>query len=461
METHLHNPLTPHHYEPEELYTVESLMAWPRDELHKLNPDLLQATSCVVVAQFLERLEIDERRHVLRLLPIEAAANILAEMDEEDAAEVVSAMRENRAVEILEDFWPDDAADIVAELDDEDRERLLEKMDDESAETVKDLLSYGPETAGGIMTPEVDTAEMNLTVDEAIERIRNLSENHEDLHYVYVVDKKHRLKGVLSLRKLIQARPNQIIGELMKTDLKGIVTPDTDREEVALIMAEYNLADLAVVDENEVLLGVVTHDDIIDILQEEATEDIQKLAGAGGDESIHDDIGYAIRKRIPWLQVNLLTAFIASFVIMQFGNQIGKLPMLAAFMPIIAGIGGNSGQQALAVAIRSIALGEIHDDDARIILLKQLAIGMLNGITIGLIASVIAYIIAREFMLSVVVFMAMIMNMALAGFSGALIPLILKKFNRDPAQSSSIFLTAVTDTGGFLIFLSLSSWLLL
>ncbi|MBN2068232.1 MAG: magnesium transporter [Opitutales bacterium] len=443
------------------LYTVESLMAWPREELDKLDVDKLQATSCVVVAQFLERLEIDERRHVLRLLPIESAANILAEMDEEDAAEVVSAMRENRAVEILEDFWPDDAADIVAELDDEDRDRLLDKMDDESAEAVKDLLAYDAETAGGIMTPDVDTTLENQTVDEAIERIRSFTDLHEDLHYVYVVDEEHRLKGVISLRKLIQARPSQRIGELMQTVLKGVVTPETDREEVALIMAEYNLADLAVVDKNNVLLGVVTHDDIIDILQEEATEDIQKLAGAGGDESIHDEISYAIKRRIPWLQVNLFTAFIASSVVLLFGKQIGQLPLLAAFMPIIAGIGGNSGQQALAVAIRSLALGEIHDDDTRGILVKQLAIGLFNGIAIGLIAALVAFLITGEKRLALAVSLAMPINMGLAGFSGALIPLILKKLNRDPAQSSSIFLTAITDTGGFLIFLTLGTLLML
>lgn len=442
-------------------YTADELLDWERDRLSELDGERLGETSPVVIALYLERLDVDERRAVLRRITIEKAAEVLSEMHGEAAAEVIEAMRERRAVRILEDLESDDAADIIAQLDDEDRERLLQKIDPESAETVKELLSYGEETAGGIMNPDVDTIDASLTVDEAIARIRTFAEDAEEMSYVYVVDTQERLQGTVSLRRLIKSRGDQPVRTVMNADLKGVVQPEMDREKVALLMAEYNLPDIAVVDAEGVLLGVITHDDVIDILRAEATEDIQMMSGAGGDESIHDHVSYSIRRRVPWLQFNLVTAFIASSVVLSFTSEIERLPLLAGFMPIIAGLGGNCGQQTLAVSIRSLAMGEIHDSDTRAILFKQLIIGLANGLGVGLVAAAVGWLITGNRMLAGVLLAAMMANMALAGVTGAFIPLLLRRFNRDPAQSSSIFLTAVTDTGGFLIFLSLGSWLLL
>lgn len=442
-------------------YEVDELHAWPRDEIKQLDADRLLATSPLTVAGFLERMEVGERRTVLRMLSNEQAAEILSEMEEEDAADVVVEMREPRALEILEEFDPDDAADLIAEMEDDDRDRLLGKMTPDSAQTVTRLMAYDPETAGGIMTTEVDTARADLTVQAAIEQIRTFAEKHEDLHYVYVVDEERHLEGIISLRKLIQARPYQRIREVMKTEIKGVVQPETDREAVALLMAEYNLPDLAVVDAEGVLLGVITHDDVIDVIQEEAGEDLQIMHGAGADESIHDDISYSIRKRIPWLQVNLVTACLAAAVVIFFDDKIGQLPLLAAFMPVIAGIGGNSGQQALAVAIRSLAMGEIRDADTRQILFRQVFIGLFNGLAVGLIAGVFGWLVSGLPMFGMVVLIAMILNMTLGTLVGTLIPLLLKRVGLDPAQSSSIFLTAITDVAGFFIFLSLGAMILL
>ncbi|MDP0500254.1 MAG: magnesium transporter [Verrucomicrobiota bacterium JB022] len=450
--------MTPNEVSP---YTMEELMAWPSDDLGRLDHLRLAETSAHTIASVLDRLEVDERRVVLRQLNNERAAHVLSEMDEENAAEVLSAMRELRAVKVLDSFDADDAADVVAELEDEDRERLLAKIESGWRETIERLLEYDPDTAGGLMTTEVATVFDVMSIDATIERIRGYAEQFEDLHYVYVVDRKRHLMGIVSLRRIIQARPTQKVRDIMKTDIRGIVKPETDQEDVARLMAEYNLPDIAVVDDENHLLGVITHDDILDVVYEEATEDIQKLAGAGGDESLTDKVAYSVKRRIPWLHVNLATAFMASAVVMAFNDQISAMPVLAAFMPIVAGIGGNSGQQALAVAIRSMAIGEIHDAEKRVILFKQLSIGLINGLAVGCVAAVIAYFITGEPMLSLVILMAMIANMAIAGVSGAFIPLALRALKRDPAQSSSIFLTALTDTGGFLIFLALGSWLLL
>jgi magnesium transporter len=442
-------------------YSHEELMDWPREELANLNAVRLGATSALTVAQFLERLEVEEARHVLRLLSNERAADILSEMDEEDAADVLTEMRVPRAVQILDDFEPDDAADVVAELEPDVRDNLMSKLERSSRSNIETLLAYDPDTAGGLMTTEVDTALEEMTVDEATEVIRQFADKHEDLHYVYVVNREHKLKGIVSLRKLIQAKSGQKISTVMRTDIQGICTPEMDKEDVALLMAEYNLPDIAVVDENQTLLGVITHDDVLDVIQEEATEDIQKLAGAGGDEDIHNDIFFSIRRRQPWLAVNLATAFIAAMVVKLFVNQIEALPILAAIMPIIAGVGGNSGQQSLAITIRSIALGQIKEGDTPSILFRQAAIGITNGLLIGLLAAVMVAFFGGPLTLSVIVLMAMVINLAVGCLTGTLIPLVLLRMNQDPAQVSSILLTFVTDTGGFFIFLTLGSIFLL
>ena len=442
-------------------YSHEELMEWPREDLANLNAVRLGATSSFSVAQFLERLDVEDRRDVLRQLSTERAAEVLSEMDEADAAEVLSEMRFPRAVRILDDFEPDDAADVVAEMEPDVRDRLMSSLEGETRTSIETLLTYDPDSAGGIMTTEVDTALEDMTVDEATALIRQFADKHEDLHYVYVVNHAHQLKGIVSLRKLIQSSPNQKISAIMRTDIRGVCNPEMDKEHVALLMAEYNLPDIAVVDQEYTLLGVITHDDVLDVIQEEATEDMQKLAGAGGDEDIHDDIFFSMRRRQPWLAVNLATAFIAAMVIKLFEHQIETLPILAAIMPIIAGVGGNSGQQSLAVTIRSIALGQVREGDSRNILLRQAAIGLLNGILIGLLAAVMVAFFDGPLELSLIVFAAMIINLAVGCLTGTLIPMILLKLRQDPAQVSSILLTFVTDTGGFFIFLTLGSIFLL
>ncbi len=441
-------------------FSPDELLDYPRDQLSEMDSERLALTSPVTLALFLERIDVDDRRAVLRRITIERAAEVLAEMHGEAAAEVLEAMRERRAIRILEDFEPDDAADIMAELDEDDRARLLGKLDLDTARTVKDLLSYEADTAGGAMNPDVDTIRDDMSVDEAIAQIRQLAEEREDMNYLYVVDSGHRLVGVMSLRRLIQAKPQQLIRDVMDDELVGLVGPDDDREKVALTMADCNLPDLPVVDKSGVLLGVITHDDVIDIMQAEATEDIQVMSGAGGDEGIHDPVMYSVRKRMPWLQFNLGTAFIAANTVLLFQEQIGKMPILAGLMPVVAGIGGNCGQQTLSVTIRSLALGEIHDSDTRGIFFKQLMIGVINGLGVGLVASLFVLLFTQDLLLALVLMCATVCNMALGGMTGAAIPLVMRKLKRDPAQCSSIVLTAVTDTGGFFIFLSLGTMFL-
>lgn len=442
-------------------YSEEDFINYNWEELEALDPLQLANTPAVTIARAIEHLEIDRRRTILRKLPTDRVSNVLAEMDPDHSAEVVGAMREWRAVEVLEDLKPDDAADVVEELDTDDRDRLLDKLEPKTATIVKTLMNYGPDTAGGVMTPDVATVQAEMQIDKAIDRLRTLSKELETLYYIYVIDADSKLQGVVSMRQLILAQPNQKIRDIMITELNGVCTPEKDREAVARSMANYNLIALPVVDEAYHLLGIVTHDDVIDILQEEATEDIQRLHGAGPDESIHDTIMSSVFKRHPWLFVNLLTALMAAGIVYLFRHQIESVSFLAVFMPIIASLGGNTGAQTLAVAIRGLALDEVRSRDSARICFKEALKGIINGVIIGLVAAFIAYQITLSVLLALAVFLAALLNMCLSGAIGAFIPLVLNKFNCDPAQSSHIFLTAITDVVGFFIFLSLGTWLLL
>ena len=442
-------------------YTLDYLLGLSAKELREVDPDLLQKMPPVELAHVIDRLGLDQRREILRMVSDDMATEILSEMDIEASAEVVEAMRERRAVKFLEDLDPDDATDVVAELEEDKREDLLSKMEPESAQEIKELLVYDPDTAGGTMTPDVCCTHDYYQVDEAIRAIRQQTSELESIYYVYVVDESEKLVGVVSLRDLMMATPDTAVASIMKSKMLGVLTPETDRERAAYLMAEFNFIALPVVDEDNRLLGIVTHDDVIDILQAEATEDIQKLVGAGADESVHDLMTNSLKKRHIWLQVNLLTVSLAAGVVSFFEEQIASVTFLAVFMPVIAATGGNTGAQTLAVVIRSLALGDIRDAEKVKLTIKELFKGFLNGIGVGLVGAILVYLIKRDLTISLVVWVAMVLTMAISGFCGAFIPLILKKMGWDPAQSSSIFLTTITDIAGFFIFLSLGSWLLL
>lgn len=442
-------------------YDLGYLLSLDLDEIRKLERSRLAETPPVELAHFIDRLDVEKGREVLRLVTDEIATDIISEMDPEASAEIFELMREPRAARILQELDPDDATDLVAELQDKKREDLLSKMEPESAEAVKELLNYDADSAGGVMTPDVCAIHDHVLVDEAITAIRDQASELETVYYIYVVNDAEELVGVVSMKDLIVSAPRTAVSEIMKTQILGKLAPDTDKEQAANLMAEYNLIALPVVDANNKLVGIVTHDDVIDIIHAEATEDIQKLVGAGADETIHDDVAYSLRKRHIWLQVNLLTVAMAAGVVWIFEDQIAKYTFLAVFMPIIAATGGNTGAQTLAVVIRSLALEDIHKSDKVRLYCKELLKGLINGLGVGTIGGTLAFILEKELKVSAVVFTAMTLTMSISGFCGAFIPLFLKRVGLDPAQSSSIFLTTITDITGFFIFLSLGSWILL
>lgn len=443
-------------------YTLDELReVYSERGLEALEPARLEASSPYAVGSFLSRLDIDDQRSVLRRVPLEHATDIIAEMDADDAADIMEAMREPRAVKILEELDPDDSADIVSEMEDADRERLLDKVDDEVEATVRELIAYEPDTAGGIMTTDIAIARPSMTVIQAVRHIQKLNDELEHIFYVYVVDEDKRLLGVVSMRDLVMHGPLDYLRDIMTTDLKGVCGVEMDQEDVARLMAELNLNALPVVDAEKRLVGMITHDDVLDIVQSEATEDIQKMVGAGGDEDVDDPIRQSIQRRSPWLVVNLITALVAGAVVYAFEKQISQLTILAVCMPVVANLGGNTGAQTLAVIIRSLALGHIQSGEDRRVCLREGIKGLVNGLLIGILSALIVGLFTQDSMVAFVVFIAMMLSMTYAGIAGALIPIFLNKVGFDPAQSSSIFLTASTDIVGFAIFLGLGSWLLL
>ena len=443
-------------------YTFEELNQALESNFESLNLAKLARTSPHEIGLFLERLSVDEQRAFLKRLSEKDASNVLAEMDAEDSAEILSAMRDFRAARIVELLDADDAADLISELEENDRIRLLSRINPDQAFTLRKLLRYDPNTAGGVMTPEVATLQGDWTVQMALEHVRKLPKKVENVYNLYVLDEGRHLLGLTTLKNLIFSEPTKRVCDIMNTQIQSIAClPETDKVVLANRMAEYNVTDIPVVDEHNRLLGCVTHDDVLDIVQEAATSDLQQLHGAGADETIHDPIAYSLKKRNPWLVLNLLFAFWSAFLISKFGEAIAQISWMAAFMTVIANLGGNTGAQTLAVTIRGLALGEFQKGDGWKVCGREMLKGLFNGICIGLLGGIIAAGMMHNVPMGAVVFVSMVLTMVFAGFVAAMIPLALRRLHFDPAQSSYIFLTLMTDIAGLFIFLKLGTVCLL
>jgi magnesium transporter len=310
------------------------------------------------------------------------------------------------------------------------------------------------------MTTHVVTVPDTATAEQALEEIRRQAEEAEDFYQVFVVDSNRKLVGVLPFKDLVISRPDRPVRAFM-ADADISVTPDLDQEEVARLMARYNMPSVPVVDEQGKLLGRVTFDDVIDVVEAETTEDLLKFGGVSPDEDLGAGWKTAVRSRLPWLSINLLTASLAGGVVFFFQRAIEQILALVVFMPIIAGMGGNAGTQALAVTVRRLALGLIPVNLFTRVVGKEILVGLTNGLLLGVVVGTIAALMGEGPLMGLVVFLAMAGNLMVAGFAGAFIPLLLERMGVDPAVASSIFVTAFTDVCGFLLLLGLAGWLLL
>lgn len=421
-------------------------------QLRKIIEKTLPADFSPVLPLLLE----EDRKRILSLL-IEAgkAARALLDLDETDLHEILEALDDPTIASICSSSAPDDAADLLDFLEDERRDRILELLGATQGAKLESLLEGEEETAGSLMNTEFLAIDEELTVGQAIESIR-LYPRKESFFYVYCVDADQHLVGVLSLRSLILANATVQLKDIM---VQSVVRTQVDSspEEVAQLVSKYDLLSIPVVDLQNRLVGVVTVDDVLDVIQEQAEEDLLHLAGVDISERVTTPARESWRTRFPWLAVNLVTAFIASSVVRYFEPTIERWTALAAFMPIVAGMGGNAGTQTLTVFVRALALGEVDWESGLRPIWKEMLVGLGNGVAIGTITATIVGVWTGQWVLAGILLAAMCLNLVIAGVAGGVVPLLLERFGFDPAVASSIFVTMFTDTGGFFLFLGLAT----
>ena len=422
---------------------------------------VLQEYHASEIAILFEKIPQEARQRIMSILPADIASDVIAEMDEEHRpGELLINLHPEKRSEIVEELDYDDATDIISQLEDHEQREILEDIDEEDATSIRALLSYDENTAGGLMNSELIKVNIRMDKKDALDEIIRQSEEMEEFNTIYVVDDTDILQGIVSIKNIIKAHANTKIKGLVNTD-PVYVKADLDQEEVAKLISQYNLTAIPVVDDNMKLLGRITVDDIIDVMEEESTEDMLKISGVSEDEELSGNWQDAIKSRLPWLIINLGTAFLAASIIRGFDGTIAKIGVMSAYMTIIAGMGGNTATQALAVTVRRISLNDLSDKQAYRTVLKEFLVGLINGAVNGLIVLFVALFYDKNPMLGLVLFLAMTGNLIVAGLTGSGIPLILKRIGIDPAVASSIIITTFTDCIGFLLPLWLATKFLL
>ncbi|MBC8416545.1 MAG: magnesium transporter [Candidatus Cloacimonetes bacterium] len=423
-----------------------------RDKMNKLHP----ADS----AQIINELPSEYKLAAFSLLNTENASDVIHDLHDELREEILETIQQPRLVKMIDEMDSDEATDIAAELDEEQLKDVLEKIDKEDSKEIKQLLEYDEDSAGGLMQKEIIAVNAEMKRDEMIEYIRQNHEEVENIHYIFVVDDKNKLLGIIEISRLLLAKPQREARDIMNKNIISVPV-DMDQEQVAHMFRKYDTYILPVVDKANQLLGRITVDDIIDVIDDEASEDVYKMVGLENEDRVFTSPLSSVRKRLPWLTLNLFTALLVSSVVGIFENTIKQLSFLAVLMPVVAGLGGNSGTQTLTVITRGIALGELTLHNTFKAILKEITVGIINGVMIGSVAMLLAYLFRGNILLGVVLAVAMICNMFIAGLVGSLIPVIMKTLKFDPALASSVIITMLTDIGGFASFLGLATILLM
>jgi len=422
--------------------TLQKILAQVRDGVHPTD-----------LAELVDELNDQQRKELFELLSSEEAALIIQEMEELDQISLIRLLTRHRASSILKEMAVDDATDLLGELSEDEAKELLLLIEEE-AEEIKGLLRYREDTAGGIMTTEFIALPEDIPVEEAITRLRELAPDAEIVYYVYIINGQTKLTGVISLRDLIAAVDGTLLEEIMLRNVISVPV-DMDQEEVARLVSRYDLLAVPVVDEEQRLLGVITVDDIIDVIEEEATEDIYRLTGTGEVESVdilEASVFNIVRKRLPWLIVCLLGGLLSGSVIGAFEDTLQAVVVLAVFIPVIMDMGGNVGTQSTTLFVRGLATGEIKRKDIWIYFLREVKIGINMGLINGLAIAVAAALWQGIPLLGVVVGIAMAATIFLAAIIGILIPIIFNHYGVDPAITSGPFVTSVKDITGLLIY---------
>jgi magnesium transporter len=405
-------------------------------------------------AEIFSDLPPEQQQEILPLLNPENSADILEDLEDEEVLDIANRMETDRLVEIVDEMEPDEAADLLGDISAEQAEKVLQQIDE--SEDIRYLLEHPDETAGGVMTALDVHIQQDMTVEEAIDHLRQLSPDSEEIYYLFVEDKFSHLVGVVSLRQLVVAKPGTLIRNIMDPNPIYILV-GADQEEAARLMQRYDLLALPVIDENRLLVGMITYDDLLDVLEDEATEDIYRLGGVPKEQPADVPLSSAMKTRLPWLVLNLITALLSATVLSIFEDTIAQVAVLAAFFPIVAGVSGSAATQTLTVTVRGLAVGDIAPKEGIKTLGRELLLGLVNGVSIGLIVSVIALAWKGTPLLGLVVGLATLMNMICAAIAGVLVPMLMQQMNFDPALASPILVTTTTDTLGYLFYLGLAT----
>lgn len=407
-------------------------------------------------ASHLNKLPVEQILHLLQAESIPVAAKVLLRLNPDIAAGLIEFMDDKLFSDIFTTLDPVRGANLLARLDGEMTNKRLAVLPEHLAKEYRELLNYPLDTAGFLMDPRVMAVQREDTIANVLDRIRAVGDRR--IIDVCVVDEEGSLVGVVSLQNIAVSQPTQRLGELITREPITVNLMDP-REDIVKLLEERKLASLPVVNLEGKLLGIIRYDVLVTAAQQEASEDLQAMFGAGRDERALSKVSFAIRKRLPWLEINLATAFLAATVVGLFEDTIAQITALAVFLPVVAGQSGNTGSQALAVTMRGLALREIRTRHWLRVASKEVGVGFINGVVVALTTSLVVYFWMSSLGLAVVIGSAMVFSMVIAGLSGAVIPIVLKSVGQDPAQSSSIILTTVTDVVGFMSFLGLAKML--
>lgn len=416
-------------------------------------------------AEILEELSEEHRQVYFELLDFEDASEVLEEVGSELFSELIEGMDEEKRSRVIDNMAQDDIVDKLSGLTEEKQEELLSYMDEDIASEVETLLEYEEDSAGGRMTKDYVTLKTEMTIDEAIDYLRHNAPGAETIYYVFVTDEAGILTGVISLRQLIVAPPDTKISEIMNENVISVFD-DEDQEEVARLFSKYDFMVMPVVDKEEKLKGIITVDDILDVIEEEATEDIYKFAGSSDLEIYEEDdaswlrVVRSVRSRLPWLVITIFGGLLSASVVARYQGTLDAHAALAMFMPLLAGMGGNVGTQSSTITVRSIAIGYVEGKEAVRTFLLEVATGFIVGIVCSVIVGIAAVITNGSLLISLIVGIAMFSNILTAAAIGTLVPMVFKKLGVDPAVASAPFISTTVDITGLTIYFSLATVLI-
>ncbi|WP_462379283.1 magnesium transporter [Pseudomonas sp. Marseille-QA0892] len=451
VEELAHRQEGPHQALVENLVHRQNLVKLQRrlDELHPAD-----------IAYILEALPLEDRLLVWQLVKADRDGEILLEVSDAVRETLLADMDDHEILAAAKELDADELADLAAELPRDVVHELMESLDAQQRERVRSALSYEDDQVGALMDFEMVTIREDVALEVVLRYLRRLKELPGHTDKLFVVDYEGVLKGVLPIKRLLVNDPEKQVAEVMAADPVSF-HPDGDAYEAAQAFERYDLISSPVVDKNGKLIGRLTIDQMVDLIREEGEAEVLNMAGLREEEDIFASVWKSVRNRWAWLAINLVTAFVASRVIGLFEGSIEKLVALAALMPIVAGIGGNSGNQTITMIVRAMALDQVNPASTRRLLRKELGVSLVNGVVWGGVIGAVAYLLYGSWSLGVVMTTAMTLNLLLAALMGVLIPMTLAKMDRDPAMGSSVMITAMTDSGGFFIFLGLASVFLL